>query len=215
MEFDYSEPGYVKTLDREIIDRVYEYYKTNAVDKESLHSTLSHNVLQSNYDEWNNDLADEMEYLKNNTFPFGEEINYHWVKSYDESQGVNGGFAGLHHDHYPWNVPEGKLLVVNSILLYRSDDLDGGDLVFAGDEFVNDDGTSEEKLNRRYDTRHVRHRLEICKHNTPGDLLWWNEYTVHGVARVKKGKKVTLLISKFVDIDDKYFIKAKEGVDNV
>ena len=102
------------------------------------------------------------------------------------------------------------MITTNSILLHQSSDLEGGELIFAGDS-LDDTSDPVEVRDRPYNTKHLMHRLELAKHEKVGDVIWWNAYTVHGVSRIKRGNRITFMIIKTTDINDRYFKKDKNG----
>ena len=212
--FDPTKPGYLTTIDENVVNNIYQYYLSKRDSEEFMHPSSSHHLILTNDSKsnWRYDLAEEMEYLKQHTYPFGEDIRSHWLKVYDDNHHQRGGFLGLHQDYheFPHLEAEGKMIITNSILLHQSDDLEGGDLIFAGDAF-DDSKDPVEVKDRPYNTKHVMHRMEIDKHKKPGDVMWWHAYTIHGVSRIKKGNRVTFMIIKTTDIDDKYFRKEKNG----
>ena len=183
-------------------------------NEEFTHPSSSHHLIDTYTAKfgWNDDLAEEMEYLKYHTYPFGADILCHWLKVYDENHHHLGGFLGLHQDHHEFPHLEAKnmMITTNSILLHQSDDLEGGDLIFAGDAF-DDSKDPVEVKDRPYNTKHIMHRMEIDRHKQAGDVMWWHGYTVHGVSRIKKGNRVTFMIIKTTDINDRYFKKERNG----
>lgn len=211
--FDPTKPGYLTSIDKAIADKIYQYYLSKKND-EFEHPSTSHRLIDTDtLGWWSSDLADEMEYLKDHTYPFGADVFCHWLKVYDENhQHHSGAFLGLHQDYgeFPWLEAEGKMIITNSILLHHSDDLDGGELIFAGDSF---DNTKDiiSATERPYNTKHVMHRMEVEKHENIGDVMWWHGYTVHGVSRIKKGNRITFMIIKVADMDDRYFKKERNG----
>lgn len=222
--FDPTIPGYLTSVDPGIVNKIYQYYLANKKNWEFKHPSTSHHLIHTAEDtpvqpgsepvsnNWDIDLHEELEYLKHNTYPFGADIYCHWIKTYDETHHHAGGFLGLHQDwgEFAHLKNEGKMLITNSILLHQSDDLEGGELIFAGDSFDNTkDNVSAQE--RPYNTKHIMHRMEVEKHKNIGDVMWWHGYTVHGVSRIKKGNRVTFMIIKTTDIDDIYFKKERNG----
>lgn len=212
-KFDPTRPGYLTTIDKGVADKIYQYYLSKKDDEEFVHQCASHSLIDTAINpKWQSDLSNEMEYLKNYTYPFGAEVYCHWLKVYNENQHHLGGFLGLHQDYgeFPELKNQGKMMITNSILLHQSDDLEGGELIFAGDSFDN----TKDKIkapDRPYNTQHIMHRMEIDKQKNVGDVMWWHGYTVHGVSRIKKGNRVTFMIIKTTDINDRYFKKERNG----
>lgn len=213
-DFDPTRPGYLTTIDKDIANNIYQYYLSRKNIEEFTHPNSSHNLIDTYVENggWSEALAYEMDYLKEHTYPFGADILYHWLKVYDENQHHIGGFLGLHQDYheFPELESKGEMITTNSILLHQSDDLEGGDLIFAGDAF-DDSKDPVEVSDRPYNTKHIMHRMEIDRHKDIGDVMWWHGYTVHGVSRIKKGNRVTLMIIKTTDINDRYFKRERNG----
>lgn len=198
-----TEPGYYTTLDRDIIDKLYHKY----LEKENelwQHIDKSHSRITSRTNKWDQEIPEIMDYLEKNTYPPEGKTYTHWVNVYGKND-AKKSFKGLHQDSIPFmdHLNDKKnLLIVNSILLYQSDDMEGGEVVIAGDGPQTD--TNDVSI-RKYDTRDIMSRLEVVQHKNIGDVIWWNCFALHGVASVTKGTRITMAYLKTVPYDEKYF----------
>ena len=71
----------------------------------------------------------------------------------------------------------------NSILIDEDMNASGGEIVFSGD-----------KLD--YTKEGLRKRLEVDRHNGIGEVMVWNDEVVHGIGKMKKGYRASLIVIK-------------------
>ena len=112
-------------------------------------------------------------------YPYHRPIMNCWIKFYSV-----GDHSGLHVDDVKsiGSAEEYDIGWTNSILIEQSDDIEGGDVVVAGDagdEIAN--GAS---------------RLITMRHKSVGDVIAWDSELVHGVSRIEKGSRAALMITK-------------------
>jgi hypothetical protein len=134
---------------------------------------------------------DLLAYIKQMTYPYGDPINSCWSHLYK----AGTGFMGLHQDKVPSNsmhmVDVGEnysdpfKLWSTSLLVTKSDDMEGGELVLAGDGYEDYD-----KLGSR---------LKIVNLKEKGQTASWNGETVHGVTEITKGTRWVFVTFKDVN----------------
>lgn len=115
-------------------------------------------------------------YITQMTYPYGDPINSCWSHLYK----APSGFMGLHQDKEALtkigeNYPDPLKLWSTSLLVTKSDDMEGGELVLAGDGYEDYD-----KLGSR---------LKIVNLKEKGQTASWNGETVHGVTEITKGSR--------------------------
>jgi hypothetical protein len=196
-----------------IVDYSYKVIDDMGIHKSGVHKTIP--ICDPQFDSFWSENQDLKKYLECMTHPFDEPIYNMWVKYYScdyKVPGSNGGFFGLHQD-YTYERPRDKdyqiidksldekhLMFSNSVIIDVSDDIEGGEIVLAGDS----SGTG--KVSQRLiDSRDIMHRLKVIKANKPGDHTVWNGYTMHGVAELSKGWRMSLLVIKKVPYNEDYF----------
>ena len=118
--------------------------------------------------------------LEQITYPYGEPVINSWIKFYDE-----GEYSALHIDdvNFISQRYRHKITWTNSILLEQSEDLEGADVVLAGDGF---EPTFEQ----------LKSRLITQRHNKVGDNIVWDSEIVHGISKIEKGYRMTLIVIK-------------------
>ena len=172
----------------------YSINNANLISKVKAHFYSNKHLIENNSAEQNTQMEMDSFWEKNKdlyaqlnrtTYPKGNGyfILRSWLKYYD----VND-FSGLHQEQdNPRSRKENEYS--NSILIERSEDLIGGDLVIAGDgqEFDYSGSVNENNIRERLLTRSV---------NTPGEVIVWDKYAVHGVAKVEKGHRLVLVCVK-------------------
>lgn len=114
------------------------------------------------------------------TYPYGEPIQNCWVKFYN-----TGEYSCLHTDDIAFigGAEDYSLGWTNSILLEQTDDIDGGDLVFAGDGW-------------EPNFKQIKSRLITDRHKEFGDAFTWDSEIVHGVSKINRGHRMTLIVVK-------------------
>ena len=150
-------------------------------------------------------------YLKETTYPYGEPISQCWSHLYTAPSGfmgmhqdkeVPGGFRktvttgvqpkaseyfmGMHQDKHAH--PDGKDkdpldFHSTTLVIKRSDDLEGGEIVLAGDSYANYE---------QFQTRLKVVNLKV------GETATWNGETVHGIAEITKGTRWVFVTFKDV-----------------
>lgn len=203
---------------REYLSATQQHFKDN-IDQTQLHRSGVHKVIHlGTIDEgsyWKQHQHDYY-HLQGVTYPASEPIYNTWIKYVDSKfiTGDNGGgFMGLHQDFLyerkrnnehlvdDYDPDTKNLIHTNSIILDRSDDLVGGELVLAGDSMQ-----IGPPADRGRDTRDLMYRLKVVHAKEIGDLTIWNGLTVHGVAEVTKGWRATLIVVKKTKYDDNKFM---------
>lgn len=126
------------------------------------------------------DYPELFDYIEKRTYPYDEPIGSYWMKWYGP-----GHFAGMHQDQfgsYAVNDTSDYLWYVTTILIDNKD-LVGGEVVIAGDT----------NFSNQYV---IAERMKVLNINTPGHGACWNQYTLHGIAEIKSGERVTLMVAK-------------------
>ena len=120
------------------------------------------------------------EKLKAITYPFDQPIINCWVKFYN-----TGEYSCLHTDDVKViaSSEEYKMGWTNSILIDQSPDLEGGDVVLAGDGW-------EQSFDQ------IKSRLITLRHKDIGDTIVWDDKIVHGISQIEKGYRATLIVVK-------------------
>ena len=132
---------------------------------------------------------DLLKYITWMTYPYGSPIVACWSHLYE----AGTGFMGLHQDKEAlggfkkvttdsgsstWSggdYPDPLKLWSTSLLIDKSDDMEGGELVLAGDGYED-----YEKLGSR---------LKIVDLKERGQTASWNGETLHGCAEVTRGTR--------------------------
>lgn len=205
----YLEPGKIPSVDNWAVDYVHAYYKDHIKKQLITHNSKSHQFFVDP-DHWKQFMLSRtklMAYFEENTYPFGEPVRALWMKYYSadmKDENGFGGFLGLHQDHFNFPDKTDQIVFVNSILIDQSNDMAGGEVVLAGDSY-----DTHDPKKRPIDTRDIMHRLKVVRQEKPGDVIWWNGFTLHGIGQIKKGNRLTLMVVKFIDWDDRYFDRRK------
>lgn len=204
------EPGKAKPLEKWVTDYLYdEIYIKRFKPMMTTHRSSSHEELKARHSaNWKEYLDPEIEqYLVDNVYPYSEPLKDIWVKKVS-AEHINedgyGGFIGMHADHEGFSFGADMLQFINSFLLHKSDDLEGGYIVLAGDSY-------ETKLqeNRPHNSRDFMSRLVVIPYNNVGEGAWWNSRTIHGVSQVTKGERISFMVTKHMPYDDKYFLRSE------
>lgn len=120
------------------------------------------------------------DYIEKRTYPYDEPIGASWMKWYGA-----GHFAGMHQDQFGTYAQQDRsdsLWYITTILIDNKD-LVGGEVVIAGDT----------NFSNQYV---IAERMKVLNITTPGNGACWNQYTLHGIAEIKSGERVTLMIAK-------------------
>lgn len=120
------------------------------------------------------------EKLQSLTYPFDQPIMNSWIKFYNA-----GEYSGLHTDDVKFigGPKEYDLGWTNSILIEQSSEIEGGDIVFAGDGW-------------EPNFKQLKSRLITTRHKNIGDNIVWDSEVVHGVSEIKQGYRMTLIVVK-------------------
>lgn len=167
--------------DLELLEYIWDQFQ------KSKESNLVGRNLAKIHDEWyigwpglnpwwdnNQEVAEKLKAL---TYPFNEPIMNCTIKFY-----TTGEYAALHKDN-PLIIKGAKPYKsgwTNSVLLHQSSDLEGGDVVLAGDGWDKEIGS----------------RLITMRHKNVGDTIVWNDEIVHGVSQIEKGYRAALIVIK-------------------
>jgi hypothetical protein len=142
-----------------------------------------YNVNGYERDYWENHL-DIYNYLNENTYPRDPDyvITSSWIKYYKV-----GAFSGLHAESKAW--PSKEIQYTNVTLLDQSEDIEGGQIILAGDSYeINwKDPNAKGNLRERLLTRFLK---------SPGESIVWDEKSVHGVSRIEKGHRLVFICIK-------------------
>lgn len=206
-------------LDPNRLQPIVDYSK-HIFDRIEIHRSGCHKVKDLTDDFWA-DHKDLYDYVEANTYPYDCQITGSWLKYVHESFKIGdnqGGFMGLHQDYmyehaqtetndHVKSLKPGEEYIIhtNSIIVNTSDDIQGGELVLAGDS-LSIGGPAK----RKTDTRDLLYRLKVVDAKDTGALTVWNGLTVHGVAEVRKGWRTTLIVVKRSKFNDDYFKVATE-----
>ena len=204
----YLEPGKIPSVNNWAVDYVHAYYKDHIQKQLITHNSKSHQLFED-LDHWKQFMfsrTELMAYFEKNTYPFGAPVKALWMKYYSadmKDKNGFGGFLGLHQDHFNFPDKAHQIMFVNSVLIDQSKDMVGGEIVLAGDSLE----TRSVNI-RPIDTRDIMHRLKVIRQK-PGDVIFWNGLTLHGVGQIEKGDRLTLMVVKLVDWDERYFDRRK------
>lgn len=147
---------------------------------------------------------DLYDYIEKNVYPEDQPIVSSFLKLYTpdvNDAALKGEFLGLHQDKfYEYPADEDSLVFATSILLYRSDDAEGGYTILAGDSVSI--GNAED---RTKDSRDLMSRLLVENPTEPGEMILWNGLTVHGISEMKKGERLNLCVFKKTKFSEDYF----------
>lgn len=122
---------------------------------------------------------EKLDLLTQLTYPYGEKILIVVIKHYTKNE-----YSSLHQDDpEALRISEYRSLWTNSILIDKSDDVKGGDVVIAGDGF-------------EPDADHLKSRLITLNHEEIGNSIVWDSEAVHGVSRIEKGYRTALIVVK-------------------
>lgn len=206
----YLEPGRIPPLDDWVVDYMHSYFKEHIEKRLHTRSAKTYELfLDTEY--WKNFMNSRkneplMSYLKKHTYPFNKHVDSMWMNYYStdmKDENGFGGFLGLHQDYHNYPDRSGDMVFVNSVLIDQSKDMVGGEIVLAGDSLE----TRSVNI-RPIDTRDIMHRLKVIRQK-PGDVIFWNGLTLHGVGQIEKGDRLTLMVVKLVDWDERYFDRRK------
>ena len=182
-----SELGNKKTLPLSVDQKNYlsdycknlEYSKKSSIDKEDLGVYKSGNVHKVAQDDEN--MKEILKVIEQHTYPYGRPIERSWCKWYGKSS-----FIGLHTD--PFRNEEGKTAYVSSIMVYKTPDLEGGELVIAGDwDYV---------IEKNHIFNNIMKRLKTFTFTDIGDFSTWDDKMLHGVCDIHQGERITLMVVK-------------------
>lgn len=192
------EPGFLYRVDNpELINIFKDYFYS---DPDKINPNRGHQNYEKNVgtikEFWENrwdsratfmeDNRDIYDYLNKITYPHDPEYNIiqSWMKYYPQDS-----FSALHTEINNTEVVSRKEQYSNVILIDQDPDIEGGVIVIAGDSMdinfshPNADGN-------------LRQRLLTRKLVNPGDAIVWDERAVHGVSKVEKGHRLTLVCIK-------------------
>lgn len=120
--------------------------------------------------------------IEKNTYPYDSPIFNSWCVWYGE-----GAFLGLHMD--PFDSTDEKTIFNTSILVHQSEDLEGGEVIVAGD--IPDNASDAYTYRKAAMTR-----LKVIRHDDIGSAVHWHPGTVHGVGDIRQGERITLMVLK-------------------
>lgn len=148
---------------------------------------------------WANISDDIKKHLEDSTYPFDKKITSAWFSIIDGTE-ENPGFQGLHQDYDFNDITEDESeyldTYITSVILYKSSDFSGGQFIIGGDGWT-DSLTDPESMRTRAERKeNLTHRLKVIENQCLGDTCTWTDFTVHGVAEVKSGRRITMMISK-------------------
>ena len=213
----YLEPGKIPPVADWVVDYMNSNFKKHIAKRPTRRSVLRQRTSYETFFDkkyWQNFMNSReneplMSYLEKHTYPFKKPVESMWMNYYSadmKNENGFGGFLGLHQDYHNWKDRSGDHMVfVNSVLIDQSDDMVGGEIVLAGDSIE----TRQATIRREIDTRDIMHRLKVIRQK-PGDVIFWNGLTLHGVSQIEKGDRLTMMVVKVVDgRDDRHFDRRK------
>lgn len=203
--------GRAKPLDKEMLEPMRKWYREkqeNVKWNHRHHKVYVTGCMENDKTGFWSKHPDLYKYLEENTFPYDAPIHDSWI-SYlsQETDNERNRFMFLHQD-FTYDRPRNAnnmlndedlaynsetLLHVNSIILDTSEDMDGGELVLAGDSLESLRCLPQD---RGKDTRDLLYRLQVVPARNIGDLTVWHGLTVHGVSELYKGWRSSLIIFK-------------------
>lgn len=145
------------------------------------------------------------QHLEENIYPFDKKIVSTWVSIIDGDDD-SPGFQGLHQDLY--FSPEAEDLsiklktYITSIIIYKSDDFKGGQFIIGGDGWTDNFTGPEAERTRASRKGNLTHRLKVIENQDVGESFTWSDFTIHGVAEVTSGRRITLMILKSYEDDE-------------
>lgn len=137
--------------------------------------------------------------LEKSVYPFDKKITGTWFSIIDGTED-HPGFHGLHQDLY--YTPESeeanavKDTYVTSLVVYKSDDFKGGQFIIGGDGWTDNLTGAEADRTRASRKENLSHRLKVIENQNIGDTTVWTDFTIHGVAEVTSGRRISLMMTK-------------------
>ena len=122
---------------------------------------------------------DLLAYITQMTYPYGDPITCCWSHLYKAPSGGMGMHQDKHalkdHNWSKGNFRDPLKLWSTTLLVTKSDDLEGGEIVIAGDAYEDYDKFGS--------------RLKIVDLKEKGQTASWNGETMHGIAEITKGTR--------------------------
>lgn len=144
------------------------------------------------------------EYIKQHlaecVYPFDKPIMETWFSIIDGSE-EHPGFHGLHQDLYATEEDMLSNLVrekwISSVIVYKTEDFKGGQFIIGGDGWTDgNDGNPEYDATRASRRGNLSHRLKVIENQDVGSSTVWSDFTIHGVAEVTQGRRISMMIAK-------------------
>lgn len=135
-----------------------------------------------------------IDHIRDEMYPYGVSHQSLWFSMISGSE-QEPGFHGLHQDQYYDKklLEQKKSIYLTSTVIYKSDDMAGGQFIIGGDGWTKDPmkagGANTVENNMGY-------RLKVIENQNVGDSTTWTDTTIHGVAEVTNGKRITMMVSK-------------------
>ena len=134
-----------------------------------------------------------IDHIRDEMYPYGVSHQALWFSIISGSK-QEPGFQGLHQDQYYDEklVDQKEPVYATSTVIYKSDGMTGGQFIIGGDGWTKDPmraGGENTENNMGY-------RLKVIENQNVGDSTTWTHTTIHGVAEVTNGKRITMMISK-------------------
>ena len=135
-----------------------------------------------------------MDHIRDEMYPYGAQHKALWFSMISGSE-QRPGFHGLHQDQYfdKKLLEQEDPIYLTSTVIYKSDDMIGGQFIIGGDGWTKDPMNASGK---NIVENNMGYRLKVIQNQNVGDSTTWTDTTIHGVAEVTKGKRITMMVSK-------------------
>ena len=198
--------GHRRRVDRDICEAILNRMEeTNIKLFDRPHSGRKHTAPRPNQrgaiglrgSEFWGPIEDIFDRLEKQIYPYENPIEHIYINIFNTTNPDKPSYMSLHVDgHSAINNPESLytedyITYISSILIDKSEDFEGGEIVIAGDHFrdVPEDIRPE-------DPKNLGFRLKVERQNEIGDTVQWNCFTYHGIAEVKSGKRIAMVVHK-------------------
>lgn len=146
------------------------------------------------------DISDNVKlHLEQNTYPYDKPVESIWFSIIDGTED-HPGFHGLHQDLYfteqTEKINEYIDTYVTSVVIHKTDNFKGGQFIIGGDGWTDDLTGPEADFTRASRKGNLSHRLKVIDSQNIGDSVLWTDFTIHGVAEVTEGRRISMMITK-------------------
>jgi predicted 2-oxoglutarate/Fe(II)-dependent dioxygenase YbiX len=135
-----------------------------------------------------------MDHIRDEMYPYGVKHSGLWFSMISGSKQAPG-FHGLHQDQYfdKKLLEQEEPIYLTSTVIYKSDDMVGGQFIIGGDGWTKDPMNASGK---NIVDNNMGYRLKVIQNQNVGDSTTWTDTTIHGVAEVTRGERITMMVSK-------------------